>query len=177
MTLAIRTSADTARVLSLVRAEVSALDSTLPLFDVRTMDAVLSARLAPQRLMASLLAVFAGLALMLAVVGIYGVMAYSTGQRVREVAIRLALGATRADVIRPLLREGAILAVSGALIGLVVVIPLTRLMRGLLADIGPNDPLTIIVSVVLLTTAALVACYVPARRASHVNPVRAMRGD
>jgi putative ABC transport system permease protein len=104
-------------------------------------------------------------------------MAYSTAQRAREVGIRIALGARRHEVVLPLIREGVTLVAAGAAIGLVVAVPATRLMRGLLQEVSPTDPLTFAVSTVILVGASIAACYVPARRASRVDPVRALRGD
>ena len=177
MTLAIRTHVDAERILPIVRTEVRALDPGLPLFEVRTMDDLVAARLAPPRLVTRLLTGFALLALLLAVIGIYGVMAYATSQRTREAGIRLALGAGRRDVILPLLREGAMLVGAGATVGLVLAIPVIRLMRGLLTDISPGDPATFATAMLILVSTSLVACYLPARRAARVDPVSALRGD
>jgi putative ABC transport system permease protein len=177
MTLAIRTNGDAELMLPLVRSEVRALDPTLPVLAIGTMDELVAAQLAPRRLVALLLAAFAAAALLLAVVGIYGVMAYSTGQRSREVAIRLALGATRQTVIAPLVREGAVLVIAGASIGVIVALPATRLLQGLLVDVSPADPLTLAAAIVLLTGTGLIACYLPARRASRVSPIEALRAE
>lgn len=177
MTLVVRTRSSIDALLPVIRTEVSALDPTLPVFTVKTMDELVNARLAPQRLVAALLAGFALMALLLAVVGIYGAMAFATGQRTREVALRLALGATRWDVIRPLLREGSMLVLAGVALGCVIAVPLTRLMRTLLGDVSPNDPLAFIGAIVVLGSTTLLACYLPARRASRVNAVQALRGE
>ncbi len=141
------------------------------------MDDLVGARLGPQRLAAGLLSAFGVLALALAVMGVYGVMAYSTGQRTNEAAIRLALGATRWNVIAPLVREGGLLVLAGSALGLAAAIPLTRLMRGLLSNISPNDPATLAASAGLLAASALLACYLPARRASRIDPARMLRAD
>lgn len=177
MTLAVRTSSSADTLLPLVRAEVRALDPSLPVFGIQTMEDAVSQRLAPQRLVTGLLGAFAVLALVLAVAGIYGVMAYATSQRTNEVGIRIALGAQRSDVLRALLREGVILVIVGAALGALLAVPVTWLMRGLLAGVTPGDPLTFVVTVGVLVVAALVACYVPARRATLVNPVSALRGE
>lgn len=177
MTLVVRTGAGADAVVPRLRAAVAELDPTLPVYDVNSMDALVQQRLAPQRLVAGVLTGFGALALVLAVLGIYGVMAFSTRQRAREVAIRLALGATRWTVIRPLVREGGVLIAAGAALGLAATIPLTRLMRSLLADVSPADPLTLSVAVAILAAAALLACYLPARRASRASPLQALRGD
>jgi putative ABC transport system permease protein len=177
MTLVIRTKGDADALLPLVRAEVRALDPSLPVFAISTMDDLVSAQLAPQRLVAGLLGGFALLALVLAVTGIYGVMAYATGQRTHEVGIRIALGAQRRNVLTMLLREGVVLVVGGAILGLLVAWPVTRLMRGLLTGVSPGDPLTFLVTTAVLVAAALGACYLPARRATRINPVTALRGE
>jgi putative ABC transport system permease protein len=177
MTLVIRTNADADQLVPLVRSEVAALDPSLPVFDVATLDSFVRSQLAPQRLIASLLGGFSLLAVALAALGIYGVMAYAAGQRTREIALRLALGARRRDVIRPLIRDGLAMTATGIALGLAAAVPLTRLMRSVLTDVSPYDPLSFASAVGLLSVAALMACYVPARRMLRVDPVKALRGD
>jgi putative ABC transport system permease protein len=177
MTLVIRTATDAATLVPRIRTVVAELDPTLPVYDVNSMDALVRQRLAPQRLTAGVLTAFGALALVLAVLGVYGVMAFSTRQRARETAIRLALGATRWEVIRPLVREGGLLVVAGTVLGLGAALPLTQLMRNLLVNVSPGDPLTMSAAVAVLSAAAMLACYLPARRASRTNPLRALRGD
>jgi ABC-type antimicrobial peptide transport system permease subunit len=177
MTLVIRTNADAATLMPRIRAQVNALDPSLPVYDITTMDALMRQRLAPQRLVAGVLTGFGALALLLAVLGIYGVMAYSTRQRARESAIRLALGATRRNVIWSLLREGGALVAAGAAIGLAAAVPLSRLMEGLLTNVSPGDPLTLGVAVGVLSAAALLACYLPARRTARTSPLETLRAD
>jgi ABC-type antimicrobial peptide transport system permease subunit len=160
-----------------IRAQVAALDPALPVYDINTMDALLRQKLAPQRLVAGVLTGFGALALLLAVLGIYGVMSYSTRQRARESAIRLALGATRWNVIWPLVREGGALVGAGAAIGLAGAIPLTRLMGGVLTDVSPGDPLTFTAAVGVLAVAALLACYLPAHRTARISPIETLRAD
>ena len=122
-----------------------------------------------------LLAAFAGLALMLASVGIYGVLSYIVGQRTQEIGVRMALGAQRRDVLRSVLGDGARLALLGAGIGVVAALGLTRVMTNMLFGIKPTDPLTFAVVALLLCCVALLACYVPARRAMRVDPMVALR--
>jgi putative ABC transport system permease protein len=124
-----------------------------------------------------LLALFAGAALMLAAVGIYGVMAYAVTQRTQEIGIRMALGAQRADVLRMVVGQGALLGGGGIVVGAAVAFGLTRLMASLLHEIRPGDPLTYGAVAALLVGVALLASYVPARRATRVDPVIALRAE
>jgi putative ABC transport system permease protein len=177
MTLAIRTTGDADRLVPRIRTEVLAIDPTLPVFGVRTMDEIVSRQIAPQRLLATLLAAFATLALVLVIAGVYGVTAYATGQRTREIGIRLALGAQRRDVLASLLREGAMLVAGGVTIGLALTVPVARLMQGLLSGVAPSDPVSLVTAALVLSATTLIACYVPASRATRVNPMLALRGD
>jgi putative ABC transport system permease protein len=177
MTLVIRTDSDAATLMPRIRAQVAAIDPTLPVYDINTMDAIMRQRLAPQRLTAGVLTGFGALALLLAVIGIYGVMAYSTRQRAREAAIRLALGATRRSVIWSLVREGGGLVALGAAIGLAAAVPALQLMGNLLTNVGDGEPVTLAASVGVLAAAALLACYLPAWRTSRLNPIQTLRGD
>lgn len=122
-----------------------------------------------------LLGIFASLALLLAAVGIYGLMAYAVNQRTHEIGVRVAVGAQRGDVLSLILRDGAKLALFGAAIGIVAAFGLTRLMAGLLFEVKPTDPLTFLIVVGLLCLVALLACYIPARRAMKVDPMIALR--
>ncbi|HUR21057.1 MAG TPA: ABC transporter permease [Vicinamibacterales bacterium] len=177
MTLVIRTGADAATLMPRIRAQVAALDPALPVYDINTMDALMRRKLAPQRLVAGVLTGFGALALLLAVLGIYGVMAYSTRQRSRESAIRLALGATRRNVIWSLVREGGGLVVAGATLGLAAAFPLMRLLGSVLTDVSPGDPVTFAAAVGILAVAALMACYLPAHRTARISPVETLRAD
>jgi predicted permease len=175
MTLAIRTRGDAERIVPLVRAEVRALDPTAPVFEVRTMAELVHNRLTLQRVVACILGAFGACALMLTMVGLYGVMAFATAQRTREIGIRMALGAQRFDVLRPLLREGMGLILTGLVIGLVCALGVTRLMRGMLTEVSPSDPLTFAAATLLLGGVSLLACYLPARRATKVDPLIALK--
>jgi putative ABC transport system permease protein len=177
MTLVIRTNAPASGIVPAIRRELKGLDPTLPLFEIRSMDELVRERVAPQRTVAGLLSSFAVVALLLAAVGIYGVMAYATEQRTREVGLRMALGAQRLDVLTPLMREGAGLIAAGTALGLVLAVGTTPLMRGLLTDVSPGDPLTLAGATLVLTAVSLFACYLPARRALKVHPVVALRCD
>ncbi|HEX4681058.1 MAG TPA: FtsX-like permease family protein, partial [Gemmatimonadaceae bacterium] len=160
-----------------VRAIVQSINAALPVFDATTLDDIVQASLAGRRFAMEMLAAFALTALLLAGVGIYGVISYTVGQRSHEIGVRVALGALPTDVARLVLREGARLAVTGTVIGLGTALAVTRWLSGLLYGIGPRDPLTFAGVTVLLTAIALVACYAPARRAADVDPAIALRSS
>ena len=175
LNLAIRTSAEPANVVSTLRRVVVAIDPELPVFETRTMEARLSDSVAQPRFRMALLGAFAAIALMMAAVGLYGVMAFAVTQRTQEIGIRMALGARRLDVIRLILRHGMRLAVIGALFGLAGAAALTRVLTNMLFEIKPHDPVAFAgVSLLLLGVSAL-ACWFPARRAARVDPMAAMR--
>ena len=173
----LRTRGDPATIMSAVRAAVHATEPGDIVYGAQTMDDVIATSFAPRRLSMILLTVFAGLALILACVGIYGVIAYLVGQRTRELGVRIALGAQRADVMRLVLGEGLRMALIGAAAGTVVALALTRLMAAQLFGVSAHDPLTFAGVGVLLVLVAIAACYVPARRATRVDPMAAMRYD
>jgi len=160
-----------------IRSEVQRLDSQLPLTHVQTFEEVVGASAASQRLNAILLGGFAGIALLLAAVGIGGVLAISVSRRTQEIGIRLALGAHPGDVIRMVVRQGMVLVASGIAIGLPCAIAAARLVRSLLFETAPDDPLSFASAVLILCAVALVACAAPAFRASRVSPVNALRMD
>ncbi len=177
MNLAVRTPADPAAMTSAVIAEVHSLDPDLAEADVVTMEQVVRSSLAGPRFNTSLLTVFAGFALFLATVGIYGVLAFAVAQRRHEIGIRMALGAQPRDVLRFVLGWGARLAAMGAVFGIAAALGLTRLMSGLLYGVKANDPATFVAVIVLLLTVALAAAYFPARRATRVDPMIALREE
>ena len=175
MTLAVRTSLDPASVTSAIREQVFAIDKGLPLYNIATMDQLVSNSVAQPRLNLSLLVAFAVLALALAAVGVYGVMAYAVTQRTQEFGIRMALGASSADVLRQVFFEGGRLAALGLGLGLIAALALTRLMASLLYGVKPSDPVSLGLAAALLAVVALAACYIPARRATRVDPLVALR--
>jgi putative ABC transport system permease protein len=170
MAMVIRTAGDPAAFAATFRREVQALDKDQPTYNVRTMDDVVMNSLGTRRVSMQLFAVFAAAALLLAAIGIYGVLAYSVTQRTQEIGIRMALGAQKSDVIGLVLRQGMILAVIGVLVGLAGAFGLTRFIGSLLFGVAATDPLTFVAIPLLLLFVALVACYLPARRAARLDP-------
>ena len=173
----VRTQGDPAPVMQLVRRAVSELDSRDVIYGVQTMDEVIEGSFAARSMAMILLAVFAGLALLLACVGIYGVISYVVGQRTHEIGVRMALGAQRRDVMRLVLGEGARMALVGVAGGLVAAWGLTRLMEGQLFGVTAHDPLTFGAVAGVVIVVAIAACYVPARRAVRVDPGVALRWE
>jgi putative ABC transport system permease protein len=159
------------------REVIRSLDAEQPVADVRTMEGWLARSLSRSRFSTLLLAVFAGVAALLAGVGIYGVMSYSVAQRTHEVGIRLALGARGRDVLKLVVGQGMKLALIGLALGLAVAVALTRLMEKLLFGVSPTDPLTFVVVALMITIVALLACWLPARRAARVDPMIALRSE
>jgi putative ABC transport system permease protein len=175
MTVILKAAGDPNQLIAAVRQQVKAIDPDQPIYSVRTMDDIRSESVAPERLNLTLLSIFAGLALVLAVVGIYGVMSYTVTQRTHEIGIRMAIGAQPRDVFRMVIGQGMMLAFVGVVCGLIGAFGLTRLMASMLFGVEPTDPLTFAAIAVLLTGVALVACYVPGRRATKVDPVVSLR--
>jgi len=173
----VRSSNESSTIAAAIRDRVRAADPQMPIYDLRTMEEALSDSVSQPRFYMTLLSAFAGLALLLAALGIYGVISYSVSQRTRELGIRIALGATQDRVVRLVLGQGVLLTVSGVAVGLVGAFWLVKLLTSLLFGIGAADTATFAaVGAVLLGVAAL-ASYVPARRAARVDPVIAMRAD
>jgi len=175
LTLIVRTAGDPLRMASAVSAQVWAIDKDQPVHDVQAMDHVVDDSISQRRFNMLLLAFFAGIALVMAAVGIYGVLAYAVSRRTQEIGIRMALGAQTRDVLRMIGREGLELALIGIGVGLVGALALTRLMSSLLFGVSPTDATTFAVVPVLLGVVALAACYLPARRAARVDPTVSLR--
>jgi putative ABC transport system permease protein len=176
-TLIVRTRGNPLDSLPAVRGEAAALDKNLPLYDVKTMRQHLGLALLPARLAGSVLGVFGLVALTLAAAGIYGVMAYSVAQRTREIGIRMALGANARDVLRLVARQGMTLVLIGMAIGLAAALAMTQLLKSLLFGVSATDPLTFGAIALLLAAVALLACWIPARRATKVDPMVALRRE
>jgi len=175
MTLAIRTRGASAGLIEDVKKQVWSVDSQIPVSEVHTMEDLMGVWLAQQRFNMLLLGLFAALALILAAVGIYGIMAYRVAQRTHEIGIHIALGAQRQDVLRLIVGDGAKLAFFGIAIGIAGAIVLTRVMTSLLFEVTPTDPTSFSLGTILLAIVALAACYIPARRAMRVDPMVALR--
>lgn len=174
--LAIRTTnANLQGLVSAVIREVHVLDKDLPVAEVETMEQILAREVSPQRFGTLLLTIFAAVALVLAAVGVYGVMAYSVAERTREIGIRLALGAQSGDVLKLIIKQGMMLALTGVAIGVAASLAVTRLMASMLYGVSASDPVTFVGVALLLTVVALLACYIPARRATKVDPMVALR--
>ena len=175
MTLIVRSTSAPASLVPAIRSQVLALDNELPLQRVTTLDRVIANSIRQQRFTSLVLSVFAGVALLLAAAGLYGVISYSVAQRTHELGIRVALGAQVKDVMQLVLRQGMTFVIAGEVIGIAGAFALTRLLGGLLFGVTPTDALTFIAVVVVLTIVALLACYIPARRATKVDPLIALR--
>jgi predicted permease len=173
----VRTKGDPLAALGTIRAMFEKTNSQQTIYGVQTLDNIVSGSVAPQRFTMTLLGAFAVLAVLLASIGIYGVISYVVGQRTHEIGLRIALGAYRSDVLRLVLREGAAMAVIGVLIGMAAAFGLTRLLAKVLYGVSAHDPLTFLGVAILLAGVALVASYVPARRAMRVDPVVALRHE
>src|SRR5499426_555078 len=175
MSLVVRASVDPASLTGAVRGAISGLDKDLPVFRVKTMEQFVSDSMAQRRFAMTLVGIFAAVAMALACVGLYGVLSYSITQRSHEIGIRMALGAQVSDVLRLVVGQGMLLALAGLALGSVAAFVLTRLMANLLFGVTAGDPLTYAMIATLLTLVALVACFAPARRATKVDPIEALR--
>jgi putative ABC transport system permease protein len=177
ITFTVRTDADPADLVPLVRREVDAMDPNVPVSDAATLESYVQDATAQTRFMLALIAVFAGMALVLASLGLYGVISYSVRQRTREIGVRVAFGAENRDVLRLVVKQGLALAAVGVGVGLAASFGLSRTIRSFLVGVSPTDPVTYVGIPVLLLAVAAVASWVPARRAAAVHPVEALRDD
>jgi putative ABC transport system permease protein len=177
MEVVLRTTGDPLALSNAVREAVWSLDRNLPIPSIQTVEHLLSERVAQQRLNMLLLGLFALVALVLAAVGIYGVMSYAVTQRTQEIGIRMALGAQASDVLRMVVWRGMSLTLAGVTLGLVAALALTRVMKNLLFEVIPTDPATFALIALLFVGVALIASYIPARRATKVDPLQALRNE
>ncbi|MBV9265115.1 MAG: ABC transporter permease [Acidobacteriaceae bacterium] len=177
LSLVVRSNVDPAAIIPAIRKTIANIDPDVPLYKIRTLEEVRAEGRAPARFGAILLALFGVVALLLASIGVFGVVSYTVGQRLREFGIRLALGASTYDVLKLTLFQGAFLVGTGTLLGLLGAAVLTRMMRSVLTDVAPNDPLTFAAATLVLILVGLLASYMPARRAARVDPTIALRSE
>ena len=177
MTLHVRASGDPRSVLSRIRQELQAIDPRLPAYNLQTLDAQKNGSLYAERLSAMLLTLFGALAIALVAVGLYGMLSYSVAERTREVGVRLALGATRGDLMSMVIRRGLVLTVLGAMAGIAGALAAVRVLKGLLFGVSPTDPQVFVLVPLGLAAVALLACWIPARRATRLNPLAALRHE
>jgi putative ABC transport system permease protein len=176
MNLAVRsTGGDPVSLVGQIQAEVRGIDKDQPVYQIQTLETLISDSIGPRRFAMTLLGLFAGLALLLAAIGIYGVMSYAVTQRTHEIGIRVALGAEQNDVLKLILRQGMVFIIAGLVAGLIGAFIATSLLSNLLYDVSARDPLTFGLVTAILAVIALAACYLPARRASRVDPIIALR--
>ncbi|HEX6730359.1 MAG TPA: FtsX-like permease family protein, partial [Pyrinomonadaceae bacterium] len=160
-----------------LREQIKAVDPDLPVFGERTLEQIVSDSLGRRKFALQVVGLFGILALLLAAVGIYGVISYSISQRTRDIGIRLALGASKGTILQWVLKQGLVLIAAGVAVGLIGAFVVTRLLRTMLFEVGPTDLVTYVGLALLLTAVALIACYIPARRATKVDPLVALRNE
>jgi putative ABC transport system permease protein len=177
MTYVVRTDGDAARLAPAAVRVVREIDPLLPVSAVRPLDEVFAESIAKPRLTAVAMSIFAAAALLLAALGVYGIVSYSVSQRTREFGIRVALGAKPGQIVGMVVGQNLRTVALGLLLGLACAIPATRLLRGLLFQVGPNDPITFIAIAITLTVVAMVAAYLPARRGTRIDPVVTLKAE
>ena len=177
MTFVVQTSMDPSTAMPGLKARIWELDPTLPLYSTATLDSLISQSHAPRRFVMQIVSSLSALAFVLAAIGIYGMLTFSTMQRTREIGVRLAMGGSRISIMRMVIREGMMLVVTGVVIGVAAALVLSRGIAALLYGVSASDPATIAGTTALLLAVALVACYLPARRATMVDPLSALRAQ
>ena len=177
MNLVVRAERDPKALIPAMQSAVRTVDTTLTLGNVRSMELIVSDTFARQTFSAVLLSGFSLTSLLLAAIGIYGVLAYTVSERTREIGVRMALGAEPAGIASLVLRSGARLLAGGLIAGILGALALTGLLKSLLFKVSPRDPLTFFIAITVITAVALLASYVPARRAARLNPMTALRSD
>lgn len=176
-TIVLRTSRDPLTFVSAARAQVAAVDPNLPLYNIKPMDKVITESIIGIAYVATMMAVLGVIALVLASVGVFGVMSYSVSERAHEIGIRMSLGAQTGDILRLVLRSGMLLTILGLAIGLPIALVLARALSALLFGVTAGDPATFVGLPLLLASVAALACYLPARRAARLDPLRALRHE
>jgi putative ABC transport system permease protein len=171
----VRVSGDPSPTAPAVRKLIAEIDPSQVAFDMETLEMALARTIAPRRFNLFLLGTFAGSALLLALIGIYGAMSYAVTQRTHEIGVRMALGACQGEIVRMVVRQGMVAALTGIAAGITAALGLTRLTATLLYDVKPSDPLTFAAVVIALTATSLLASWVPALKAARVDPLRALR--
>jgi putative ABC transport system permease protein len=177
LSIGVRAAGDPAAMSKLLSAQIAAVDRDLPVANIQTMEQVVANTLAQRKETMYLIAGFAGLALVLAAIGLYGVMAYSVAQRTAEIGIRQAIGAQRADILRMVMLQGLRLSLAGIVVGTAAAAVLMRLIARMLFQVSATDPVTFAIIAAMLVAVGLAASYVPARRATRVDPVVALYGS
>ena len=177
ITLVVRTEADPNSIVSALRRAVQELDKDQPIYNVRTLEGLIDNSVSRPQFNLFLLGAFATLALLMSSLGLYGVMSYAVMQRTREIGIRMALGAPARDVLRMVVKQGMTLALIGVALGLAGALALTRVMRNLLFNVSATDPATFASIALLLISVATIASYIPARRATKIDPLQALRHE
>ena len=177
LAVVVKTTSDPAALLATMRQQVAQLDPALPIFGISTMKEMHDHNVAPGRLNLLLLGAFAVLALVLASIGLYGLLSFTVTQRQREIGVRMALGAQRRDVLNFVVGQGMRLVLTGVFIGLLGCLALTRVLTSVLFKVEPTDPLTFVTVTLSLCVVALLACYIPARRATRIDPMVALRNE
>jgi putative ABC transport system permease protein len=175
VSVVVRSAGPPLKLVPAVRDQIWSADKTHPILEIMTVEELISNSVAAPRFRVVLLGTFAGLALLLALVGIYGVVSYSVAQRTHEFGVRMALGASQSDVLRQVVGQGLVMAMSGAALGLAAALAISRVLTSMLYELRPTDPPSFVGAAILLTCVSLVACYVPARRATKVDPMVALR--
>ena len=175
LTYVVQTTDDAGALIPAIRSRIWEIDRTLPIYDASTVKTLVAQSLAPRRFVTDLVSVLAGLAFLLATLGIYGILTFATAQRTREIGIRMAVGGKAHDILTLVLSESARLIAVGVVLGLLGSLAAARLIAALLYSTSPTDPLTLTGTAALLGLVALVACYVPARRATRIDPLSALR--
>jgi len=174
-TLVVRASGDPTTLISAVRKTLATMDPDAPIFDVKMLSDYVALDLGRARFQTVLLSLFAGVALLLTTIGVYGVVAYGVAQRTHEIGVRMALGASRSDVLRMILNGGLMLTLAGVAVGVIGALALAKLIESMLYEIPPRDPATYVIVCVTLSVVALLASYIPALRATRVDPIIALR--